>query len=97
MGRAYKQVSIQYNHNEVIRWHTRRRMLKAKMVTVSTQTDVDENAKMSTEVDSTSSQVVSKPCWCRSAKILDMQLFRKAVYVDQDQGKEAMIALSVAT
>ena len=71
-------------------------MLKAKMVTVSTQTDVDEDSKMSTQVDSTSSQVMSKPCWCRSAKILDMQLFRKAVYVDQDQGKEAMLALNVA-
>ena len=76
---------------------SRRRMLKAKMVTVSTQTDVDEIAKMSTQVDSISSQVVSKPCWCRSAKILDMQLFRKAVYVDQDQGKEAMLAQNVAT
>ena len=73
---------------------SRRRMLKAKMVTVSTQTDVDEIAKMSTQVDSISSQVVSKPCWCRSAKILDMQLFRKAVYVDQDQGRETMIAIN---
>ena len=76
---------------------SRRRMLKASMVTVSTQTDVDEIAKMSTQVDSTSSQVVSKPCWCRSAKILDMQLFRKAVYCDQDQGKDTKVALNVAT
>ena len=53
-----------------------------------TQTDLDEIAKMSTQVNSTSSQVVSKPCWCRSAKILDMHLFRKAEYVDQDQGTE---------
>ena len=66
------------------------------MVTVSTQTDVDEIAKMSTQVDSINSQVVSKPCWCRSAKILDMQLFRKVVYCDQDQEMDAMIALSVA-
>ena len=76
---------------------SQRLMLKARMVTISSQTDADENAKMSTQVDSTSYEVVSKPCWCRSAKILDMQLFRKAVYVDQDQEKEAMIALNVAT
>ena len=75
---------------------SRRRMLKAKMVTISSQTDAVEMAKMSTQLDSTSSQVMSKPCWCRSAKILDMQLFRKAVYVDQDQGKETKVALNVA-
>ena len=76
---------------------SQRLMLKARMVTISSQTDAAENAKMSTQVDSTSSQVVSKPCWCRSVKILDMQLFRKAVYCDQDQGKEAMLAANVAT
>ena len=41
---------------------SRRRMLKAKMVTISTQTDVDENAKMSTQVDSTSSQEGDDDC-----------------------------------
>ena len=66
---------------------SRRRMLKAKMVTVSTQTDFDEIAKMSTQVDSTSSQVMSKPCWCRSAKILDMQLFRKACMLTKTKGR----------
>ena len=76
---------------------SRRRMLKAEVVTVSTQTDVDENVKMSTQVDSTSSQVVSKPCWCRSVVILDMQLFRKAVFVDQDQEKEKLVARYFAT
>ena len=76
---------------------SRRRMLKAKMVTVSTQTDDDENVKMSTQVDSTSSQVVSKPCWCRSVVILDMELFRKAVFVDQDQEKEKLVARYFAT
>ena len=67
--------------------NTRRRMLKAKMVTVSTQTDDDEIAKMSTQVDSTRSQVMSKPCWCRSAKILDMQLFRKACMLTKTKGR----------
>ena len=66
---------------------SRRRMLKAKMVTVSIQTDVDEIAKMSSEVDSTSSQTVSKPCWCRSAKILDMRLFRKACMLTKTKGR----------
>ena len=39
----------------------------------------------------------TKPCWCRSFTILDMQLFRKAVCPDQDLVKEELVALSVAT
>ena len=62
-----------------------------------TEDDIDisgaENFVMPMNVNKDS----TKPCWCRSFTILDMQLFRKAVCPDQDLVKEELVALSVAT